>query len=63
MLEKLDFKEFSSQLETFQISVAPRWPLRSVCTQKTPDAQTGEMDAQPAGRGGASITAERGNLV
>lgn len=60
---KLEFKVLSSQWETFQIFVAARWPLRSVCTQKTPDEQTGETDEQPARRGDVSINTQRENLV
>lgn len=60
---KLEFKVLSSQWETFQIFVAVRWPLRSVCTQKTPDEQTGETDEQPARRGDVSINTQRENLV
>lgn len=60
---KLEFKVLSSQWETFQIFVAARWPLRSVCTQKNPDEQTGETDEQPARRGDVSINTQRENLV
>lgn len=47
-------KEPSSPLETSQISLAARWPLKNAYIQKILDEQRAEKDAPSEGHDGAS---------